>query len=112
MTKAAADAADELIDVGRAAVLVGRHPETVRRWVWSGRLGAERRGGRLLVARSEVEAIAGQDAVASSSLREWADRVRAARGSTSVAGSRRSAADLVIEDRRERSERARSRARR
>lgn len=108
----ASEVTDELIDVGRAAVLVGRHPETVRRWVWSGRLNARRRGRRLLVARSEVEAIAGHDAVASRSLREWADRARAARAPTSAASMARSAADLVIEDRRQRSERARSRARR
>ena len=107
----AAETADELIDVGRAASLVGRHPETVRRWVWSGRLSARRRGRRLLVARSEVQALAGQDAVASS-LRDWADRVRAARGSMSAAGSGRTAADLVIEDRSQRSGSARSRARR
>jgi excisionase family DNA binding protein len=102
---------DELIDVRRAAVLVGRHPETVRRWVWSGRLRAQRNGRRLLVARSEVQAIAEQDAVASS-LREWADQARAVRNSTSTMESGRSAADLVIEDRLQRSGIGRPRARR
>jgi excisionase family DNA binding protein len=101
-------AQDELIDVARAAVLVGRHPETVRRWVWSGRLSAQRSGRRLLVARGEVQAMAGSDTVPS--LREWADRVRAARTSTGAAGSGRSAAELVIEDRRHRSGTGRSRA--
>jgi len=46
-----------LIDVRHAAVLVGRHPETIRRWVWSGRLAAQRRGRRLLVERSEVQSV-------------------------------------------------------
>jgi hypothetical protein len=99
---------DDLIDVGRAAVLVGRHPETVRRWVWSGRLSAQRRGRRLLVARGEVQAVAGPDSVPS--LREWADRVRASRGSTAAARSSRSAAELVIEDRHHRSGTGGSRA--
>jgi len=101
------EADDELIEVGRAAMLVGRHPETVRRWVWSGRLSAERSGRRLLVARREVQAMAGS--TTASTLREWADRVRAARSSAGAA-SGPSAADLVIEDRRHRSATGRSRA--
>jgi hypothetical protein len=104
------EAEDELIDVGRAAMLVGRHPETVRRWVWSGRLSAQRRGGRLFVARGDVQAMAGSRTVVS--LREWADRVRAARAPTTAPGSGRSAAELVIEDRRQRTGIGRSGARR
>ena len=108
-----AKAANEegLIDVRRAAVLVGRHPETIRRWVWSGRLHARRRGNRLLVARAEVEALARQDGNAAS-LSEWADRARAARASVPEPRVRRSNADLVIEDRRLRSRAGASRARR
>ncbi len=102
------EADDELIDVGRAAVLVGRHPETVRRWVWSGRLSAQRSGRRLLVARGEVQAMAGSDTAPT--LREWADRVRAARVPGRAAGFGPSAAELVIEDRRHRSGTGRSRA--
>jgi hypothetical protein len=101
---------DELIDVGSAAALVGRHPETVRRWVWSGRLSAERRGRRLLVARGELLAMAGSDTVPS--LRDWVDRVRAARASMATTSSGRSAAELVIDDRRQRSGAGRFRARR
>lgn len=110
MTKSG-DTREELIDVSRAAVLAGRHPETVRRWVWSGRLSAQRQGRRLLVARSEVQAMVGQE-VAASSLRDWADRVRAARGSVADGGTALSAADLVIEDRVQRSGSVRPRARR
>jgi excisionase family DNA binding protein len=110
MTKSG-DTREELIDVSRAAVLAGRHPETVRRWVWSGRLSAQRQGRRLLVARSEVQAMVGQE-VAASSLRDWADLVRVARGSVSSGSSGRTAADLVIEDREHRSEGIRPRARR
>lgn len=103
------EAEDELIEVRRAAALVGRHPETIRRWVWSGRLAARRRGRQLLVARSEVEAIADRGAPASS-LAEWAEQVRAAHASTSVTGSGRSAAGLIIEDRLQRTATSRSRA--
>src|ERR671918_1880137 len=92
------NAADDLIDVRRAATLVGRHPETIRRWVWSGRLVAHRRGNRLLLAQADVEALAGLDGAATS-LRQWAERAQAARASMRASGSRRSAADLVIEDR-------------
>lgn len=76
----------------------GRHPETVRRWVWSGRLAARRQGNRLLVARTDVEAMANQR-MAVISLAEWADRSRAARQSAEAGGSGRSAAELVLEDR-------------
>jgi hypothetical protein len=50
--------------------------------------------------------------VAASSLRDWADLVRVARGSVSSGSSGRTAADLVIEDREHRSEGIRPRARR
>src|SRR6266508_662196 len=63
---------ETMIDVRRAAVLVGRHPETIRRWVWSGRLAARRRNNRLFLTRDEVEAVARQEA-ARSSLRAWQD---------------------------------------
>jgi hypothetical protein len=45
------DRGADMIDVRCAAALVRRHPETVRRWVWSGRLAAQRQGNRLLMAR-------------------------------------------------------------
>lgn len=90
--------AEDLLDVRRAAALVGRHPETVRRWVWSGRLAARRQGNRLLVARADVELMAKQRG-AVISLAEWADRARAARHAAGADGSAPSAAELVIEDR-------------
>lgn len=102
MAQRGSDTENELIDVRRAALLVGRHPETIRRWVWSGRLVARRRDRRLLVARDEVEAVARQEAPASS-LREWADAARLARCSVRQAGPAASAADLVMEDRKRRS---------
>jgi excisionase family DNA binding protein len=97
-------AAEDMLDVRRAAALVGRHPETVRRWVWSGRLAARKQGNRLLMARADVEALAKSEGRAvTSSLAAWADRARAARAAAGANGSGRSAADLVIEDRGRRS---------
>jgi hypothetical protein len=100
-----------LIDVRHAAVLVGRHPETIRRWVWSGRLLAQRRGRRMLVVPSEVQSVAGQGA-AIATLRLWADRASDMRSFFETGVPRGSAADLVIEDRLARSGMTRSRARR
>ena len=93
---------DELLEVRGAAALVGRHPETVRRWVWSGRLPARRSGHRLLVARADVEALVRRETLVPT-LAEWADRAAATRDRWRRVASGPSAADLVIEDRRERS---------
>jgi len=102
--------AEELLDVRRAAALVGRHPETVRRWVGSGRLAARRRGNRLFMVRADVEAAAGLTETVIG-LAEWA-RARAALEDSGADGSRRSAADLVIEDRVQRAQEAGAPARR
>lgn len=92
-----------MLDVRRAAALVGRHPETVRRWVWSGRLAARRRGNRLFMTRADVEAIAGERGTVIG-LADWADRARRARDATGANGPGRSAAELVLEDRTYRSQ--------
>jgi hypothetical protein len=95
--------ADEL-DVKAAARVAGRTAETIRRWVWSGRLSAQRRGNRLVVARGDVEALAGVGEQRPLSLAEWARLAEAAmRGRR---GPHESAADLVIEERRRRLEEA------
>jgi len=93
-----------MIDVRGAAALVRRHPETVRRWVWSGRLAARREGNRLLMARADVEAIAAREGRTLTSLATWAVRARAAREATGARASGSSAAELVIEDRAQRSQ--------
>lgn len=101
---------DDLLDVRHAAAVAGRHPETVRRWVWSGRLPALRRGNRLLVARGDVEALVAGSAQPVLSLAAWADRARAALEQSPGDGRIGSAADLVIEDRRQRSDATAARA--
>src|SRR5438132_1811811 len=94
-----ADMARDELDIRAAARLTGRSTETVRRWVWSGRLRARKLGKRLFVLRSDVEALAGQQ-TKPLSLTEW----RASANKIlrrSAAG--KSASDLVLADRRERS---------
>ncbi|HEY7043545.1 MAG TPA: helix-turn-helix domain-containing protein [Nocardioidaceae bacterium] len=89
----------EMVDVREAAKLARRTPETIRRWVWSGRLAATKQGNRLLVPKEAVVARGGQVAAggreARPSLGDWADRVRA--GRTGKRGA--TAADLVVGDR-------------
>ena len=89
-----------MVGVREAADLVGRTPETVRRWVWSGRLEARRDGNRLLLRRSDVVGLGeGQDPAAPLSLLEWAKQAKAAQRGARVGTS---AADLVLDDRAER----------
>jgi hypothetical protein len=90
---------DEL-DVKAAAAVAGRTAETIRRWVWSGRLPAKRRGNRLVVARGDIEALAGGRKALS--LADWL--TLAERAMSAGPGARASAADLVLEERRRRLE--------
>lgn len=89
----------EMVGVREAARLAGRTPETVRRWVWSGRVVARKEGNRLLVPRSDIEAMgsgrADDGAEEPLTLGEWARRVADSRHGEPGA----SAADLVIADR-------------
>lgn len=92
---------DGELDVNAAARASGRTAETIRRWVWSGRLAARKSGNRLWVKRSDVEHLAGATESALS-LGEW--MTLAEKELRRHPGPRRSAADLVIEDRRRRHE--------
>ena len=91
----------DMVEVREAALLVGRTPETVRRWVWSGRLAAVKKGNRLLISRAELrEAATGGPApnVPALALAEW--RTEVAQRLDRTTG--RTASDLVLETRRER----------
>ena len=107
---ATSEAADELIDVRDAATLVGRSAETVRRWIWSGRLPARRAGRKLLVTRRDLDAFQASRA-ATMTLDEWYQRyiVNRIRERPRWRGS---SADLVIEDRNSRGDELLRRARR
>lgn len=91
----------EVLDVREAADYVDRTPETVRRWVWSGRLPAVRSGNRLLVRRADLDALTGTRH-AMPTLAEWAARLPQPQGSAAGSGT---AADLVLEDRERRARR-------
>ena len=94
-------AADEL-DVAAAAAVAGRSAETVRRWVWSGRLRAQRRGNKLLIARSDLDRLLGSSGiVAAMSLVDWVAAVESSGLKKGPRGA--TAADLVLEERRLRS---------
>lgn len=92
----------EMVDVREAAQLLRRTPETIRRWVWSGRLAATKRGNRLLINRADLVAASGDRSApgaARLSLVQWADEV----AKVNPRGRKgRSAADLVLQDRADR----------
>jgi excisionase family DNA binding protein len=50
-----------LITVPEAAKRVGRHPETIRRWIRAGRLRSEKVGTQHLVDESQVDDAAGYE---------------------------------------------------
>ncbi|MDQ3153939.1 MAG: helix-turn-helix domain-containing protein [Actinomycetota bacterium] len=106
----ATTAAREELTVRLAAQRVQRAEETVRRWIWSGRLPARKRGNVYVVLAADVDAAAsgsvpGQRGAPARGLSEWLDDVATWRSRNGVA-RRESAADLVLDDRAERSRHA------
>ena len=84
-----------MVDVREAAELSRRTPETIRRWVWSGRVHSVKNGNKLFVRRDDVAA--DSDAPADEpalSLREWARSLPRKSDATGT-----SARDLVLKDR-------------
>ena len=92
---------DELDVIGAASV-AGRSAETVRRWVWSGRLRAHKRGNKLLIDREDLERLLKSSIGGSLTLAEWLDSLE--RSALKSGATALSAADLVLADRRARSE--------
>jgi excisionase family DNA binding protein len=85
----------EMVDVQEAAALTRRTPETVRRWVWSGKIEAVKSGNKLYVAKAAVLDESGDSSAPGLSLAEWAAQLTSDRRGR--AG--RSARDLIAEDR-------------
>ena len=83
----------EMVDVREAAALSRRTPETIRRWVWTGRLSSVKNGNKLFVPRADI---GGEErsAETASTLADWA---RSLPGPAATPAS--SASDLVLEDR-------------
>jgi excisionase family DNA binding protein len=46
---------DKLISVREAAKTCDRNPETIRRWIWQGKLPAEKLGNQLFIRQSALE---------------------------------------------------------
>lgn len=93
----------EMVDVQEAARLARRTPETIRRWVWSGRVTSVRQGNKLFLPKAEVEAtgttVAGGEQ--EPDLVSWL--AMAERANRGVPG--RTASDLVLDDRASRADR-------
>ncbi len=96
-----------------AARRIHRSPETVRRWIWSGRLPATKRGNTYYVDVMRLEGIAvelgitghragTESATESGRLADWLEELAQWKSGLAVqAGrtARQTASDLVIEDR-------------
>ncbi len=97
------------ITVREAARHVHRSPETIRRWIWSGRLPAIKRGNTYYVDVMQLEGLVVEmgavqhqaDPVRPGSLAEWLDEVLRWKSGLALP-VRETASDLVIEDRRAR----------
>lgn len=46
---------DSLVSVREAAQVCGRNMETVRRWIWGGKLPAQKLGNQLFIKRSALD---------------------------------------------------------
>lgn len=99
-----ATAEQEFLDVRRAAELVDRHPETIRRWIWTGKLDATRRGNRLMVERRALlEAIG--DPSSKLTLSEWAELAREVRERRPLEAGETDSVELIRQGREERTQR-------
>jgi excisionase family DNA binding protein len=102
-------AAQELT-VRQAAALASRSEETIRRWIWSGRLHAVKRGSRYVIDARQLEEVIVELEAGSAhperpalTMEEWLDEVAEWKAGLPVyPASGPTAADLVIEDRRAR----------
>ncbi len=94
----------------QAARRARRAEETIRRWIWSGRLPARKRGHNYVVLEQDLDATLARrppratPSAPGTTLGEWLDEVQRFKASSSVSWHG-SASELVLEDRRERSDR-------
>ncbi|HEX4658461.1 MAG TPA: helix-turn-helix domain-containing protein [Streptosporangiaceae bacterium] len=96
------------ITVREAARRAHRSEETIRRWIWSGRLPAHKRGSRYRIDVAHLDRVAvvydppdDDPGANAASLGAWLDDLDRWKEGLPVAAGL-SAADLVIEDRRAR----------
>lgn len=48
---------EKLVTVRQAALECGRNMETVRRWIWSGKLPAQKLGNQLFIKRGDLQSL-------------------------------------------------------
>jgi excisionase family DNA binding protein len=75
------------LSVKEAARLCGRNPETVRRWIWEGKLPARKLGNQLFIRRADLAGLTAHGrgpGVPSSRVREAAAVYRVERGEAGV----------------------------
>ena len=97
----------EEITVQEAARRTGRSPETIRRWIWSGRLPAVKHGNTYYVDVVHLEGVAvemgvivhGSAEFTPGDLGAWLGEVDEWKAGLRVGSRRQTASDLVIEDR-------------
>lgn len=84
-----------MMDVREAAALSRRTPETIRRWVWSGRVHSIKNGNKLFVRQADLVPAPGErlDDEPGLTLWEWAKLLP---NGDATGGSAR---DLVLQDR-------------
>jgi excisionase family DNA binding protein len=98
------------ITVREAAHRTHRSPETIRRWIWSGRLPAIKRGNTYYVDVAHLDGLAVELGAAAQvpgppgpvqpgSLRAWLADLGAWKSGLTGARTSQTASDLVIEDR-------------
>ena len=94
------------LSVRDAARRAGRSEETIRRWIWSGRLAAVKRGTSYRIDVRHLEEIiveldqgvTGHGTTAALDMLDWLDDVAEWKASL-VGSTQATASDLVIEDR-------------
>jgi excisionase family DNA binding protein len=97
----------EEITVQEAARRTARSPETIRRWIWSGKLPAVKHGNTYYVDVVHLEGVAVEMGVivhgtadsAPGDLGAWLTEVDEWKAGLPGSSRRRTASDLVIEDR-------------
>lgn len=104
MSRVSGKPSSDLVDVRQVAAATGRSAETVRRWVWSGRLRARKEGRRLLISRRDLDSMLEGRPHSATSLEAWIGELERIRPHA-LRQKARSAADLVIDDRHRRSRR-------
>jgi len=67
---------DKLISVREAAIECERNVETVRRWIWSGKLPAQKLGNQLFIKESDLQALCRNHKAATKKTSNWPQLIK------------------------------------